>query len=236
MASIKCGNCSETHDNVAEVRACYIKTPDFFSADPKAKAALKSQSSLVAELAEESHLDRCAHVNAPSELPHGTAYCGAYVEYTANGEAVHVSRRIDADHAALGESLQTFARRLSGKQVDAKPKTQLRQEPVQEGFYCKDGQYFKVQKAVHGSGKPYAKVLEVREIGTGADGNPVNKGYWTYAPGSIKQLRNEHQLTEEQAEEFGDLYGVCCMCGKTLTKEKSIARGMGDTCAGKQGW
>ena len=28
---------------------------------------------------------------------------------------------------------------------------------------------------------------------------------------------------------------VCCICGKPLTKEESIKRGMGDVCAGKYG-
>jgi len=28
---------------------------------------------------------------------------------------------------------------------------------------------------------------------------------------------------------------TCCICGKPLTKEESIARGMGDVCAGKYG-
>lgn len=46
-------------------------------------------------------------------------------------------------------------------------------------------------------------------------------------------LRAEHRMSAEDAAAFGRLYSICVRCGRDLTKEESIERGMGDWCAGK---
>lgn len=88
-----------------------------------------------------------------------------------------------------------------------------------DGMYLKDGVVYKIQHAVHGSGRQYAKQL---------DGNT-----FTYAQGAITRLTAEDKMTLEQAKEYGALYGTCCVCGRTLTDEKSIEAGIGPICAGK---
>lgn len=93
--------------------------------------------------------------------------------------------------------------------------------PAAEGFYRRDGSIFKVQKAVHGSGHLYAKRLIVEN----------GAARWEYAPGVIRTLTE--RLTLAEAEAFGKLYGICAVCGRILTDEKSIARGIGPVCAGK---
>lgn len=90
---------------------------------------------------------------------------------------------------------------------------------VEAGIYLVDGVVHKVQRAVHGSGKLYAKVLV--------------DGVFQYAPGALKNVRPEHRMTLEQAKEYGALYGVCCNCGRTLTDEKSIEAAIGPVCAKK---
>lgn len=90
---------------------------------------------------------------------------------------------------------------------------------VEAGIYLFNGVVHKVQKAVHGSGNLYAKVLQ--------------DGAFVYAPGAIRSLLPEHRMTLEQAKEYGQLYGVCCNCGATLTDEKSIEAGIGPVCARK---
>lgn len=90
---------------------------------------------------------------------------------------------------------------------------------VDAGIYLFNGVVHKVQKAVHGSGNLYAKVLQ--------------DGAFVYAPGAIRSLLPEHRMTLEQAKEYGQLYGVCCNCGATLTDEKSIEAGIGPVCARK---
>jgi hypothetical protein len=100
---------------------------------------------------------------------------------------------------------------------------------VEEGFYLHDHQYYKVQRAVHGSGHLYAKRWVVP---TGGGGEP----FWEMAAGAVSALRPEEALTIEEAAEFGHLYGCCVRCGRTLTDEESIAAGIGPICAGKMGW
>lgn len=96
-------------------------------------------------------------------------------------------------------------------------------DKLEDGMYRLDGVIYKVQHAVHGSGRQYAKQLV------------ENGGDWSFefAPGAIRTLKPEHRLTLDEAKEFGQLYGVCACCGRTLTDEKSIELGIGPVCAGK---
>lgn len=84
-----------------------------------------------------------------------------------------------------------------------------------------DGTIYKVQRAVHGSGHLYAKVL------TASNGTAT----FTIARGAIRFLSPATRMSREQAAAFGHLYGVCCNCGRTLTDETSIAQGYGPVCA-----
>lgn len=106
-----------------------------------------------------------------------------------------------------------------------KPKAQPREE-IEDGMYVLDGEIFKVQHAVHGSGRQYAKRLV-----PGAEYG--EKATFTYAPGIVSRLAPENRMTVGQAREFGAMYGTCVRCGATLTAEDSIDRMMGPICAGK---
>lgn len=83
---------------------------------------------------------------------------------------------------------------------------------------------YKVQHAVHGSGRQYAKVLV-----------QYDDDSWGFeiARGVIFKLRPEHKMSLEDAKKFGALYGTCCVCGRTLTNEESIEAGIGPICASK---
>lgn len=109
--------------------------------------------------------------------------------------------------------------------LEVREQTQVRTpgKAAEEGMYRKDGVIYKVQIAVHGSGRPYAKKL----VETG--------GEWEFvkAPGMQFRLTAKDKMTLEEAKEFGKLYGTCCVCGRTLTKEESIAEGIGPVCSGK---
>lgn len=102
---------------------------------------------------------------------------------------------------------------------------------ITDGMYLnpETGEIFKVQYAVHGSGKLYAKKLVVWED----EGNLPASVSFEYAPGMVYKLRPEWRMTLDQAKEFGALYGTCCVCARTLTKEESIEAGIGPICAGK---
>lgn len=93
---------------------------------------------------------------------------------------------------------------------------------VPEGMHrLADGTIYKVQVAVHGSGRLYAKRLQQFQ------------GGWQFnrAPGAMRLLSPATKMSLEQAKEFGALYGTCCSCGRTLTDENSIAAGIGPVCA-----
>lgn len=92
-----------------------------------------------------------------------------------------------------------------------------------EGMHRVAGVVYKVQKAVHGSGRLYAKRL-------------VQSGEsWSFefAPGGIALLSEATRMTLTEAREWGVLYGTCCACGRTLTDETSIANGIGPVCGSK---
>lgn len=102
------------------------------------------------------------------------------------------------------------------------PSTPKQGDPP-EGIHYADGVVYKVQAAVTTTGKLYAKRLS----GTA----------WEYVGRQpFAHLSEATLMTRENAEEYGKLYGVCCMCGRLLTDERSIERGIGPVCAGRQGW
>lgn len=117
--------------------------------------------------------------------------------------------------------------------ADCPPKLDAAPEPVrhvtEDGIYRRptDGAIFKVQIAKQGSGRLYAKRLEVTP---GADGERATATF-TYVAGAIHTLRADWKVTADEAAKFGALYGLCMACGRDLTDENSIARGIGPVCA-----
>lgn len=115
-----------------------------------------------------------------------------------------------------------------------------------EGMHRLDDVIYKVQIAVHGSGKPYAKKLVLTEPDCGGCANGEPEGCidtfgqactpsvtFDYAPGAVYNLSKETLLTLDEAKEFGALYGTCVVCGRTLTNEASIEAGLGPVCAAR---
>lgn len=91
--------------------------------------------------------------------------------------------------------------------------------PVADGFYVLADNIYKVQTSPN-SGRSYAKVLNAN-------------GSFNFVPGGIAKLAKAEKLTLELAKKYGKLYGMCVICGRTLTDEESIAAGIGPICAGK---
>lgn len=92
---------------------------------------------------------------------------------------------------------------------------------LEDGIYLLNGKVVKVVHAVHGSGNQYGKVLN------------TDTGSWDYTPGIVRRLTADDKLTLEKAKEYGQLYGMCMVCGRTLTDEVSIEQGIGPVCAGR---
>ena len=94
---------------------------------------------------------------------------------------------------------------------------------VTEGMWISNytaGTVYKVQRAVNGSGHLYGKVLD------------PESGKFGYLPGALRTIaESARPMTLDEAKEFGHLYGMCCVCGRTLTDEGSIEAGIGPICA-----
>lgn len=101
---------------------------------------------------------------------------------------------------------------------------------VTEGMYrTPEGDIYKVQMAVHGSGKLYAKrLVELDEPRVMKKGTRTHD--FEYVAGGLQKLTPEMKMTREEAQAWGRLYGTCCRCGLILTDEESIAQGIGPIC------
>lgn len=95
--------------------------------------------------------------------------------------------------------------------------------PLEDGMYRDGDAIYKVIHGVNGSGRQYAKQLVVEG----------DKGRFTYAPGAIRKLTADQRMDLDEARKYGALYGMCIVCGATLTDEESIARGIGPVCEGR---
>lgn len=96
-------------------------------------------------------------------------------------------------------------------------------EAVPVGFYLKDETVFRVVQSKN-STRRYAKKLEVWSNGQAG---------WAYDAGAIKTLTLDMVLTLEQAASMGRHFGVCVICGATLSDPKSVEAGIGPVCAKK---
>lgn len=93
---------------------------------------------------------------------------------------------------------------------------------TEDGMYLKDGVIYKVQIAVNGSGRLYAKKF-----------NTETKEFEYAGTAPLRTLTPGNKMSREEAGEYGKLYGMCMRCSRTLTDEYSIANGYGKVCAGK---
>lgn len=122
-------------------------------------------------------------------------------------------------------------RPFSERQVEAINRCRARRQPRQAspqvteiGLYrADDGTVYKVQ-AARQSGHLYAKRLVVIEHGQAS---------FEFEQGAIRKLRPEQRMTVEQAAAFGHQFGVCAVCGATLTDPVSVERGIGPICASR---
>lgn len=148
----------------------------------------------------------------------------------ASPKQVDFIKRLLAERGADAEKLVTvdlaeMTKAQASALIDAlfKIHPQAKSE-LEAGIYRVDDTWFKVQRAVHGSGFMYAKQLVVDGPG---------EGHFEVARGAIRNIRPEHKVSLEEARQFGQLYGICCQCSATLTDETSIEAGIGPVCARK---
>lgn len=145
------------------------------------------------------------------------------------GEAFIAARSNRRKMSTLLDSMLTLVRDWRSAARAAQPATKVEEAP--EGMHRLDGEVFKVQRALRGSRNLYAKRLTVTDHGE--DSEPRYSTEFVYAPGTVRRLSKGTLMAVEEAAEYGRLYGTCIVCGRTLTDEGSIARGIGPVCAEK---
>lgn len=92
-----------------------------------------------------------------------------------------------------------------------------------EGMYRgPDGSIVKVQRS--GQGRLYGKALVESETVPGS-------WRFDYMPGLISPALVA--LTLDEAKAFGCETGTCCVCGRELTNQASVAAGIGPVCASR---
>lgn len=195
--AIKCGNCKQYHQSTAEVRQC-------------CSPQISDVQSTAPERAAVGFFGR--HTNGATEKQVNFIH------------SLRQGRGVDSSEPFVGSTRQASAeieRLLKMPKVSYQSPADL--EELEDGMYRLYDRIFKVQHAVNGSGRQYAKELVQHDDGW----------EFEYAAGMVHRLRPRHRMTLDQAKEFGALYGTCIRCGRTLTDEGSIQAGIGPICAGK---
>ncbi len=151
---------------------------------------------------------------------------------TANGD--DVSKMDDARDRDLAEVRNlVIGKADASKRIDAMInrtipmlKTELKAvTPVvavvrdRDGIYLVDGDVIKCQYS--GTGNLYGKVWDADSL------------TFVYTPGAQRRCNETNRMSMDEAVKFGALYGMCCVCGRTLRDETSIEAGIGPVCAGK---
>lgn len=143
-------------------------------------------------------------------------------------------RERDPAGTTLGEFTQMEAEELinsatkSGvagiiSELEMCPARKQPKEELKDGYWkTKDGTIWKAYYSQNGR-------LICKELVVYKD----NSHEWTYRGMANRFLSAAHLLTLEEAKEFGSIYGFCCVCGRTLTNEISVAEGIGPICSGR---
>lgn len=128
---------------------------------------------------------------------------------TADGPAFAVEQQRKTSQQVADEINASFA------DTPFKPR-----EEIREGFYTMDGDVLKI--VLSQTGNLYANKMVIVD-------DDVS---WVFMKGIMRRVeRSAKRLTAEEAGKYGKLHGICIICGRTLTNEDSIERGIGPVCA-----
>lgn len=219
--AVLCGNCKNYHDNAGDVRACYQGT-GFGPVTATIKATADT-----------------AKMEAPATQKQ--------LSFLDDLRRAKLLEGQPEDVRMFNPGTKAEASRLIGLLVALpnKPKEVGRPAPadLEDGIYKKDGTFFKVYHTIHGNNTQVAKraVLIEPDCGGCANGEPCEPACkwgldWIYeGKKGLRGLLPVHKLGQEEAKEFGMVYGWCVF-GHELTREQSLYVGYGPTCAAKMGW
>lgn len=229
MTSITCGNCKGTHASVAAVKSCY--------------AVEVEDTTCMHGVPYGTVCEDCGDALLPCEVK-AIAKGAAVAAPPATDKQVDFILKLQMERNCLQDrkEVEVLTKENARALITAllampKPKAaQVEVPALDDGMYRVDTTFIKVYHTVHGANAQVAKVLVV-EATANADGTTTFTGEWDYrGKAGLKGLTAANKLTEDEAKTFGQVYGFCCRCAKTLTQEESLYVGYGPTCAGHEGW
>lgn len=203
-----------------------ISIPDPEPTRPQGSGQISRRA--VADLASNPQLgliSRLVGERTPADLP--VRHARTLAEIQA-GDPVSKTRAGD-----LITALLATARKIQTPHQTSDLGTRASRTPAvtEDGMYrTPDGQIYKVQVAIHGSGRLYAKKLVELAIPRVLKNNKIRTHGFEIEQGAIGRLTPTMKMTRAEAVEFGKLYGTCCRCGLALTDDESIDRGLGKVC------
>lgn len=227
MPSITCGNCGQTHESVADVRACHQNTLEKSSTLGE---RMQSYGTTTAT-ATQKQIDFVKRLQA--ELGVDGPVVGA------NTTRAQASSIIEDLLKRKGEGSQKPAptrTNLSWDNGKGRADTSIDRE---DGIYVVDGdgdsKIYKVYQTQRGISCVKQLAIDWDLVNDKSGEEPGhNPAEWQYLGRTDRHLpAAARKMSIDEAKQFGKIYGFCVRCGRTLTDETSIAEGIGPVCAGK---
>lgn len=223
MASIKCrhGGTEHRHSSVEETKKCVgvlayeidrkhermmERTGDYSHRTDSVGQALHEINTLGVD--EHLRLEEKRQFDAPRQIQAREGYTDE--QYESAFDMMVQRREREADEAAYR----------------SKPDFSLSDKVAEVGIYKVGDTWYKV---VYNQTKTrlYAK-RAVKDSDA--------KWHWEYDKGGIYNIKAHHKAKPEEAKQFGMIENCCVNCFKDLTREESVDRGYGPTCADNMGW
>lgn len=255
MGSITCGNCRNTHETAADVRACYAEAQEGheqqqaeLAAEQRYERWLEDGGAASERIQWESQQDLAmeqAWGAAEPEAPRGPMATERQISYLADLQAERLPTAERQTPAALAAMSKQQASLAIGELLKRKP----------------------LVAATRGAGvvPVAANDVEVLDVPAGryaVEDNGTLKFYKVDVPGPeskwhgrtfVKVMASDTEYPVKGAGarrvlsliardpkaamlRYGMEIGSCGHCGRTLTNEDSRAAGIGPICAGKMGW
>lgn len=139
-----------------------------------------------------------------------------------------LAERIEDPEAALDAIEWLETHRLSKATASAKIEEYLAKPKVRRADTASA-----LDEGMYKVGDDIYKVYRTRETDVLVTKTLTEDGFEYTGRKPLAEIKPEHRMTLEEAKAYGKVTGTCCQCGRKLTKEESIAAGIGPICAGK---
>ncbi len=213
--SINCGNCNGSHESVGQVRDCYEGKSGTLKMKTEPEATLNQKN-----FAQMLFRERTAE---PGTI---------IAEIEANQGITKAEEAIDSmGKQTISGFIQSM--KVQPFRTNVKQRQTLPDADIQDGIYQNNEK--QIRKVYKGqSGRLLCKSLEITSeaVWDGDTLMAAAEKEWHYLGQARYYLKGFRLLTADEAKAYGKIYGFCMICGRTLTDEESIKRGIGPICEG----